>query len=59
MDSFNQSEKACGLCARIAWRDVFYVSLQRQGMVKLYKRSIFVMPKWRDGDTVEFNIFRV
>ena len=39
---FNQSETASGKCAR-AYCDVFPARLSRQGMVKLYKGSIFVI----------------
>ncbi len=38
---FNQSETASGKCAREC--DVFHARLPRQGMVKLYKGSIFVI----------------
>ena len=39
---FNQSETASGKCA-LALCDVFHACLPRQGMVKLYKGSIFVI----------------
>ena len=39
---FNQSETASGKCARVVY--VFsHAHLPRQGMVKLYKGSIFVI----------------
>ena len=39
--AFNQSETACGLCARIVRR--LPSRLPGHGMVKLYKGSIFVI----------------
>ena len=41
-NGFNQSEKACCCCAR-AHGDVFQARLQCQGIVQLYKGSIFVI----------------
>ena len=38
---FNQSETASGKDARVVW--LFHARLPRQGMVKLYKGSIFVI----------------
>ena len=41
VSGFNQSETASGKFARVVW--IFHARLPRQGVVKLYKGSIFVI----------------